>query len=334
VPLFACGASAGTARGAATAPVDTTADTPVRSWAASLRWENDAYGDSDSSYTNGIGIALAHTGPSWADVPFDWLPWGGGRRTVTYALSQAMFTPEDTDRVTPDPKDRPYAGTLTFGIGLHADQPNRYDGLRLLVGVAGPWAGAGETQRRFHRIIGNAVPQGWDSQLHNEPILNLAYEHRRRYRLLGAAEGWGVEVIPVAGAQLGNLLTQGHLGGHIRLGHKIPQDFGTTFLRGMSELPPPRRSLSDDTSAWEALGFYLHAGIGANLVLHDLTLDGNTFKDSASVDSKLLVPMAGGGVGIGNRRFLATFSYVFVGKEFRGQQKAAEFGALTVHYFF
>ena len=140
------------------------------------------------------------------------------------------------------------------------------------------------------------------------------------------------EAIPAVALALGNLLTYVQLGGQVRVGYKIPQDFGTTFLRGMSELPPPRPS--EGSSAWESLGVYLHGGIGGSLVLHDLTLDGNTFKDSPSVDKRFAVPIAGGGIGIGNRRFLATFSYSVLGKEFEGQRTAAKFGALTVSYFF
>jgi hypothetical protein len=40
------------------------------------------------------------------------------------------------------------------------------------------------------------------------------------------------------------------------------------------------------------------------------------------------------GVEVGNRQFLATFSYVWLGKEFEGQRDAAQFGALTLSYFF
>lgn len=332
VALLLLSTIAATGAGAQNGPAEEAPVTPARTWAVSLRWENDTFGGTDRFYTNGAAVTLSHTGPSWADLLFNPLPWGGGRRTVSYALSQAIFTPEDTDRVIPDPTDRPYAGTLTFGLGLHVDQPNRYDGVRLVVGVVGPWSGAEETQRWVHRRIGSGEPQGWDAQLHNEPILNLGYEHRRKYRLAGVTDGWSVEAIPAVALALGNLLTYVQLGGQVRVGYKIPQDFGTTFLRGMSELPPPRPS--EGSSAWESLGVYLHGGIGGSLILHDLTLDGNTFKDSPSVDKRFLVPIAGGGIGIGNRRFLATFSYSLLGKEFEGQRTTVKFGALTVSYFF
>jgi hypothetical protein len=326
------GLPAGTAAAAATREAAGLSGSRV--WSLGLRWENDSIADQDRYYTNGAALWLAHTGPSWADPLVDLLPWREGRRTVTYAISQTMFTPEDTTRPIPDPADRPYAGVLTFGLGLHVDHEHRYHGLKLLLGVVGPWSGAGETQREWHRWVESSVPQGWGAQIHNEPIANLGYEHRRKYRLLGRSDGWAVEATPIAGVMLGNLSTQGHLGGQLRLGYRIPDDFGGTLLRGMGELPPPRGPLPDATRAGSTLGFYVEGGVHESLVLRDVTLDGNTFRDSASVDRKLLVPTATLCAGVGNRHFQATLSYVFRGKEFDGQPSPAEFGSLTFTYFY
>ena len=82
------------------------------------------------------------------------------------------------------------------------------------------------------------------------------------------------------------------------------------------------------------MGFSIYGGGLAHLVLRDITLDGNTFKDSPSVDKNLLVPMAGVGVAIGNRHFLASFNYVLWGKEFKGQEESSKFGAIMCSYFF
>jgi len=309
--------------------------TDKRLWSFGIRWENDTIANHDRFYTNGAALWLSHTGESWADPVMDWLPWGQGRRTVTYSLSQAIFTPEDTEREVPDPTDRPYAGVLTFGLGLHVDRDNRYHGFKLILGVVGPWAGAGEVQREVHRLIHSTIPQGWDSQVHNEPVVNLAYEHRRKYRVLGRADGWAVEAIPVVGFMAGNLLTQAQVGAQVRLGYKIPDDFGSSQLRGMNELPPPRPTRTGSSGSWlSTLGFYVQGGIAGNLVLQDITLDGNTFKDSPSVDKEWLVPVAGLSLGVGNRRFLAVFTYVFQGDTFKGHASAAQYGSLRFSYFF
>jgi hypothetical protein len=72
----------------------------------------------------------------------------------------------------------------------------------------------------------------------------------------------------------------------------------------------------------------------ANLVLRDITLDGNTFKDSPSVDKEWFVPAAGVGMTVGNRRFQAGFAYIFWGKEFEGQAEYSKFGSITFSYLF
>jgi lipid A 3-O-deacylase len=304
---------------------------PEREWAASIRWENDKAGGTDRFYTDGVSLAVSHTGPSWMDSVADWLPWGEGRRTVGYELAQAMFTPNDTEASVPDPDDRPYAGVLSTSLTLHVERENSYHGLKFLAGVVGPWSLAEETQREVHRLVGVDQSQGWDYQLENEPIFNLAYEYRHKFQLTGDPERWSVQALPLAGGWLGNLLIQGQVGGIVRCGYNMPDDFGPTLVRGMGHMPPPRRDARCQSSDW---GYSVYAGSVANLVLRDITLDGNTFEDSPSVDKKLLVPAAGVGMSVGNQRFQASFSYIFWGKEFEGQDQYSKFGSLSFRYFF
>ena len=128
------------------------------------------------------------------------------------------------------------------------------------------------------------------------------------------------------------MLIQGQAGGLLRFGYNVPDDFGPTLVRGMGHMPPPRRDAQRQSkSDW---GFSVYGGSVANLVLRDITLDGNTFEDSPSVDKEFFVPMAGVGVSVGNRRFQASFAYIFWGKEFEGQDENSKFGSLTVSYFF
>jgi lipid A 3-O-deacylase len=296
-------------------------------WSFAARWENDTFGGSDRFYTDGVSLSLSYTGRNWLDPVADWLPFGQGRRTVGYEIAQAMFTPSDTDLKNPDPKDRPYAGILAFGLSLHIEHDNVYHGLKVIGGVVGPASLAETTQDTVHDLIGSDKARGWDHQLGNEPIFNLVYEHRRKYRLLGEPHGPALEAIPVGNVMLGNMLTQAQLGGQFRFGYNIPDDFGASLLRGMSQLPPPR--WSSDAPAW---GVYFFAGGGANFVAHDITLDGNTGRDSRSVDKKWFVPAGEFGVAAAHRRFTVAFAYVFWGDEFDGQREHSEFGALTVAY--
>ena len=305
---------------------------PKREWAVSVRWENDTFGGNDRFYTDGISLAVSHTGPSWMDAFANWLPWGEGRRTVGYDVSQGMFTPSDTELNPPDPDDRPYAGILAFGLTLHIEKENSYHGLKFVTGVVGPWSLAEETQNTVHDVVGSGKSQGWDYQLENEPIFNLAYEYRHRFLLTGDRKRWSLQAYPLAGGWLGNMLIQGQAGGLLSFGYNTPDSFGPTLVRGMGHMPPPRRD--DQQRSRSDWSFTVYAGSVANLVLRDITLDGNTFEDSPSVDKEWFVPMAGVGVGVGNRRFQASFAYIFWGKEFEGQDEYSKFGSLTLSYFF
>ncbi|MDX1950800.1 MAG: lipid A deacylase LpxR family protein [Verrucomicrobiota bacterium] len=300
-------------------------------WTSSLRWENDTFGGSDRFYTDGISIGFSQTGKNWMDPLAECLPWGEGRRTVGYDLSQGMFTPSDIDRTIPDPNDRPYGGVITFGLSLHVEKERSFHGLKLLSGFVGSVSLAEETQNAVHELIGNDKAQGWDYQLKNEPVFNLVYEYRRKYPLLGERKQWSAEALSISGGWVGNLLTQGQLGALLRAGYNMPEDFGPTLARGMSHTPPPRHDPDMTKSDW---GFSFYGGGLANVVLRDIMLDGNTFTDSPSVDKKWVVPMAGVGSSFGNRQFQISFSYIFWGKEFDGQEQHAEFGALTISYFF
>lgn len=305
---------------------------PKREWAASVTWENDTFGGTDRFYTDGISLGISHTGPSWMEAFANWLPWGEGRRTVGYDVAQGMFTPEDTDLNPPDSNDRPYTGILAFGLTLHVERDRSYHGLKFVVGVVGPWSGAEETQNTVHDLIGNEKAKGWDYQLENEPIFNLAYEYRHKFQLAGERERWSAQAFPVAGGWLGNMLIQGQVGGLLGFGYNVPDDFGPTLVRGMGHMPPPRRDgIGESKSDW---GFSVYGGSVANLVLRDITLDGNTFEDSPSVDKKFFVPMAGVGISVGTRRFQTSFAYIFWGKEFEGQDDYAKFGSLSISYFF
>jgi len=305
---------------------------PKREWAASVRWENDTFGGTDKFYTDGISLGISHTGPSWMDPFANWLPWGEGRRTVGYEVAQGMFTPANKDLSPPDPDDRPYAGILAFGLTLHVEKDRSYHGLKFVTGVVGPWSLAEETQNAVHGLTGNEKSKGWDYQLENEAIFNLAYEYRKKFQLAGDRERWSVQGLPLAGGWLGNMLIQGQAGGLLRFGYNMPDDFGPTLVRGMGHMPPPRRDArAQSKSDW---GFSVYGGSAANVVLRDITLDGNTFEDSPSVDKKFFVPMAGVGASVGNRRFQASFSYIFWGKEFEGQDENAKFGSLAIRYFF
>jgi hypothetical protein len=298
----------------------------------SFRWENDVIGGTDDNYTDGISLTLSRDGRGPLGGLWGWFGPVDGRLVSSYELGQLMFTPRDPRLAVPDPTDRPYAGVLFAALSTEYIHGNRLDGLKVIAGVVGPASLAAQAQKLFHSIIRSPQPQGWAYQLKNEPILNIVYEHRRRYTLLESKAGWGADAIPVVGAMLGTFLTQAEADAQFRLGYNLPADFGTTLMRGMGNLPFPR-SGEDATSARQ-FGAYVFAGGGGNLVARNLTLDGNTFRSGPRVAKEPAFGAAEVGATVWSRWFEVTFTYVYWGREFQNQRKASRFGAAIVAFHF
>jgi hypothetical protein len=293
--------------------------------AFSLRWENDSFGGTDANYTNGLSIALTRTGNGLLGGVWDLFGPSEGKRSGTYELTQLQFTPVDLDRQVPDPGDRPYAGVLYLGLTTHLQRDESLQGLKFIAGVVGPASMSEALQRSTHRIINSTLPRGWGYQVRNEPIFNLLYEYRHKFRLAPRDAAVGVELIPVGGAALGNYQIQAAAEAQLRVGYHLREDFGATVLRGLGYLPAP------DSPSW---GFYAFTGGGASLVARDITLDGNSFMTSRSVDKRPLVPAIEFGAALWVWRFQTSFSYIMMGKEFYGQQVREDYGSILLSYFF
>jgi hypothetical protein len=250
--------------------------------AFSVREENDAIGGHDENYTNGISMALTQKGKGLLGGVWDLAGNTEGERFATYELTQLMYTPSDIRLINPDPADHPYAGLLYLGFTTHLQREKSLHSLKLVVGLAGPDAFAEDVQKWVHKIEGFSQPRGWAYQIKNEPIINLVYEYRYKYALTPRDAAVGIELIPMGGAFLGNYLIQAETDVQFRIGYHLPDDFGTTVLRGIGYLPFPQ-----DDKDYRAWGIYAFAGGGANLVARNLVLDGNSFAESRSVDKRL-----------------------------------------------
>jgi lipid A 3-O-deacylase len=297
--------------------------------AFSIRWENDTFGGTDANYTNGIALALTQKGEGLGGGVWKLFNDPEGERFATYDLGQLQFTPNDIGRQIPDPTDRPYAGFLYLGITTYLKQDESLHGLKLLAGVVGPASGSELIQKLTHRLFGYNMPKGWNFQLKNEPVVNLLYEYRRKFALTSRETAVGIEMIPAGGAMLGNYMIQVQAETQFRLGYHLPDDFGASVLRGIGYLPFP-----GDDGKRHAWGVYAFAGGSGSLVARNLTLDGNTFANSPSVDKRPFLPAAEFGATFWTRQFQASFSYVMLGKEFYGQRVREDYGSILVSYFF
>lgn len=295
----------------------------------SLRWENDTVSKTDENYTNGLSIAISKSGAGLLGGLWDLGGSSAGDKSSVYELTQMQYTPHNLNNSSVDLDDRPYSGITYLACMTHLQRANSLQSLKLILGVIGPYSGAEESQKFIHRLIGQNEPQGWELQLKNEPLINLLYEFRYRYRLAGMSRLFGVDIIPMGGAFLGNSLIQAQTEVLLRFGQKLPDDFGATSLRGIGYLPYPRPGNSDNS--WGVNG---HIRGGVNLVARNITLDGNTFERSHRVDKRALVPVVEAGTTILTHLFMVTVSYQIWGREFDSQRQREGYGSIlfTIPY--
>nr|WP_298689429.1 lipid A deacylase LpxR family protein [uncultured Dongia sp.] len=303
-----------------------------------LTEENDSiYFNDDQAYTQ--GFEFNYLGPDvaaesgWA-APFDGFANIGlfdtgaeVSRRYQIIFGQSIFTPEDTSVENPDPDDRPYAGWTYGGVSWVQDTDRRrLDNLELLIGIVGPAAQARPAQNDWHQFIGVDDAEGWDHQIHNEPGLMLSYE--RKYRFIQPlVGGFAIDAIPEAGVTLGNVMTYGEIGTMLRFGRNLEADYGPNRIRP---------SLSG-TSYFNAdyledpFGFYVYVGTQGRAVAQNIFLDGNTFRDSRSVDKEIFVGDITGGVALfwsNSIKLDAGFTYRT--QEFEGQDDAAKFANINL----
>ncbi len=316
-----------------------------RKWAVALRVDNDLFGGrgQDQGYSNGLQItAISRNIANLRDDPclstaaqhlntyLDWLqPGAYSQRNMVVSLQHALYTPRDRSQVNVIPNDRPYAAALLFSVGYNAREDNHLRISHLRLGMVGPVAFGQEMQDAWHDLIGVKRFHGWDEQLHNEPVFQLVHERLNKY-VLGTPStniaGLGQDLIVHWGAALGNLGTHANTGLEWRLGWKLPDDFGSAPLRpaGSNAAPRPGGALDDNWSG------HLFVNLDSRWVLRDITLDGNTFRNSHRVDKKNFVTDLGFGMAFTQGDWKLAFAHYFRSREFDGQRDRPVYGSVTI----
>lgn len=320
----------------------------------SVQVENDLFATStDRHYTNGIRLSyLTKAKPCESGEPClsgllrrltSVIPAfrDGEEHRIAYSLGQNMFTPTDITVPEPIPDDRPYAGWLYAGLGFvskntfedsSARNYTRLDRLELNIGVVGPLSAAEAIQKGWHDLFNFRPPRGWDNQIRNEPGLILLYERqwlfKEKKRIFNYLD---VELAPELGAAVGNIYTYGAAGARVRLGSNLPADYGPPRIR-------PSLPGSDHFIAGERVSGYLFGAIEGRAIARNIFLDGNTFRDSHSVDKKHFVGDVQLGAAVVAPRygilppFRLSYTYIWRSKEFKGQDFGDRFGSISLSF--
>lgn len=266
--------------------------------------ENDKYSGfkkTDQWYTNGVRLVVLPKEP-----PFDplkrYAAWVGNEfgdgqpARFGFTLGQDIYTPKDISNAEPQPYDRPWAGWLYLGaLGqINNARKQTQSTVEVSMGVVGPASGASRAQTFVHDLIGAQKPAGWGNQLKNELGVVVSYRHKRRWvpafgREGGEGDGGEVhfDVIPQWGVSLGNVFTNAAVGGMVRWGQNL-SGFGDDRFTNTVESSPDRRPYTVSTR-FGIREWYVFARGEARAVGRNIFLDGNTVRDSASVDKRYLV---------------------------------------------
>jgi len=309
----------------------------------SFYFENDCFARTDRYYTNGVKVswispdltAYRQSGklPAWSLPLIRRLPFinkSGLQHNIGLCMGQNMYTPREISRQDLIENDRPYAGWGYVGVGFHSKNERRLDSIEIQIGMVGPASFAEQTQKFVHKLGGWQQPNGWDNQIKNEPGLVFVYERKWRFFRAGAFEGLGFDAISHLGGALGNVYTFANTGIEARLGWRIPSDFGASLIRPAGDASAPVSAKDPRLSGNQGFSINLFGSIDARAVGRNIFLDGNTFRESHSVDKKYFVADLAAGVSLIIHRFKISFARVMRTKEFKGQEDSQSFGSITL----
>jgi hypothetical protein len=309
--------------------------------ALTLTLENDTFTGSDNNYTNGLGIGWSTDEVGtydeesfvrrWSDF-WSFLPFvrdEGFRTYASWTVGHEMHTPGDITDPDPPKTDQPYAGVFYIDSVLAARSREWEHRWSLRLGLVGPASQAEDIQTWVHGVIDADEPQGWDHQLPNEPIVNVGYDvaYKLVERDLPAAAQF--RLVPVGGAAIGNYFTGASLGLYGEVGWNLVDAFGISSLRGGFDT-----ATTVGVGPVEDWSLACFASVGAFGIAHYLPLDGTVFDDSRSVDTEPLVGMASGGLTLRRGRFVLGLAKTYTTDAFETQAESAEFGTLSLSWFF
>jgi hypothetical protein len=309
--------------------------------AVTLTLENDLFTGSDNAYSNGFGVTWVSAaldtydddgfvrgwGRFWSFLPG--IPEDGSNTYAAWSLVQEIHTPDDITDPNPPKSDQPYAGVLYVDSLLYARSHDWGQSWELKLGVVGPASLAEHTQKWVHERIGSDEPQGWHTQLPNEPVINAGYTvaHLWCEGKVGDEAEW--RLVPIGTVGLGNYFTGVGLGVYGEIGWNLVDVLGSSSLR--AGLNAASTIGVGPVDGWSVAFF---GGLGGYGVGYYLPLDGTVFSDSRSVDTKPFVGTGSLGCAVRHGRLALSIAATYSTDAFEGQKKAAEFGTVSLSWYF
>ena len=309
------------------AATELPATDPGATWA--IQAENDKIsttpGGSDKYYTNGLRIGWTS---GTAAVPelaarAAQVLWGDGTVRISFSLTQQIYSPQDTNRRRPDPRDHPVAGYLAATLALLHDTESSRSVVAATLGLIGPMALGQQVQNGWHELIGVRLNRGWGGQLPDEPTVELVAE--RTWRVgLARAGGKEIDFVPSLTLGVGTVRNYVQTGFTLRLGQGLERDFGVTRIR-------PGKTGGDVFTPSEEIGWYVFLGASGQAVARDAFLDGSLWQNSAHVPRNWLLGSMEAGFAVLWRNTRLSYAHTWQTQSFRGQKGGLfNFGSLAL----
>ncbi len=303
-----------------------------------ITWENDLFAFSDDGYTNGLSFGWGHGPfdsfealhlPEWIRTISQWTYINGSNEnnySIGYGIAQGMYTPSDIEEEDLIVDDRPYAGTLLWRTRIRSYDDKVADSLALTLGMAGPASLAEQSQKIIHKLVDATEPMGWDNQIENEPVFRVDAEHVIRFANFDISGPVEFDSNLYTQAGFGNLRSDAGAGIVCRIGNVLDSSFA--YIN-----PAPARGVNTLAgSPSQGFNWQVLVSLYGRYVFNDITIDGNTFKDSHSVElihEQALVSLA---VASSWQNWGFIFSLQSGSDTFEEQESSSKFGALSVTY--
>lgn len=270
--------------------------------------DNDLYTSpvNDQYYTNGIEIFYRYLGTRQNEKV--------AKRVTEFRIGQYIYNPQSAQAPEIKFQDRPFAGYLFAGAGIHTFYANEsLLKLNLQAGVVGPESGAEQVQKGLHSLLGYRQVQGWEYQIHtllavqakafySKKILASRFHENIDFHVQGQADIGTVWMTAAAGATA-----------RIRLkGTLAPVYDSALYGAAMNRDKESYRGLKE---------FFIYASPMVQYMGYDATSRGSMFPESdpSPVTFPLIPVRFNAEVGVLYRKNNWTYSYSFNyrGKELR-----------------
>lgn len=234
--------------------------------------DNDAYTlnlTRDQYYSNGVYLKYRFLTDS--------SKWKSGIEKVvrTFQLNHRIFSPKHLFWTDSAQLDRPYAGQISVSASNEYYLSNAsYFKIQLELGWMGPAVGADRLQYEWHKTFNMTLPEAWQYQINDAPIINL---YGKYVRTLTRAQD--TDLVSESSLAIGTTFTHIRQEFMFRAGNLNPIH-RSTQLNGVIGRKDDSRKLQE---------FYFFISPGVEYVVYNSTIEGN-FIGKESIFTETRVP--------------------------------------------